>query len=88
VVVATKSEDRVQYALKPKGQDELDALPDEMPNPGMNAKTALLAGIIVGVTLMVGLVGFLAWREKQAADEAEPPPAAATDAAPPQRAPR
>ena len=71
VKVATMAEDRVQYALKPMDQDALDELPDEMPNPGMNAKTALLAGIIVGVTLMVGLVGFLAWREKQAADEAE-----------------
>ncbi len=73
---------RVQYALKPADQDALDALPDEMPSPGMNAKTALLAGIIVGVTLMVGLVGFLAWREKQQADEADRPAPAAVDAAP------
>jgi hypothetical protein len=48
----------------------------------MNAKTALLAGIIVGVTLMVGLVGFLAWREKQASDEAEKAVPAAVDAQP------
>jgi serine/threonine-protein kinase len=82
VTVATKGEDRVQYALKPADQDALDALPDEMPNPGMNAKTALLAGIIVGVTLMVGLVGFLAWREKQANDEADRPVPVVVDAAP------
>jgi serine/threonine protein kinase len=89
VKVATMAEDRVQYALKAADQDALDALPDEMPNPGMNAKTALLAGIIVGVTLMVGLVGFLAWREKQAAEEAEKPVPAAVDAAPaPRSAPR
>ncbi len=82
VTVATKSEDRVQYALRPVDQDALDALPDEMPSPGMNPKTALLAGIIVGVTLMVGLVGFLAWREKQQAEEADRPVPAAVDAAP------
>ena len=81
VKVATMAEDRVQYALKPADQEALDELPDEMPSPGMNAKTALLAGIIVGVTLMVGLVGFLAWREKQAADEAEKSVPAAVDEA-------
>jgi serine/threonine protein kinase len=87
VKVATKAEDRVQYALKPADQETLDALDEELPNPGMNAKTALLAGIIVGVTLMVGLVGFLAWREKQAADEADIKPVpAAVDAAPAPRA--
>ncbi len=84
VKVATMSEDRVQYSLRRVDQSALDELPDEMPSPGMNAKTALLAGIIVGVALMVGLVGFLAWREKQAADEAErAPPAATTAPAPP-----
>ncbi len=88
VTVATKSEDRVQYALKPADQDALDALPDEMPSPGMNAKTALLAGIIVGVTLMVGLVGFLAWREKQEAEEADKPVPAATSSAPAPRSSR
>ncbi len=94
VTVATMAEDRVHYALnKPADQDALDALPDEMPSPGMNAKTALLAGIIVGVTLMVGLAGFLAWREKQAADDAEravpaviaPAPPAPRAAPPPSR---
>lgn len=91
VTIATKSEDRIQYALRKADQEELDALPDEMPNPGMNAKTALLAGIIVGVALMVGLVGFLAWREKQAADDAQAPPAitaAPAAPAPPKPAPR
>ncbi len=38
----------------------------------MNAKTALLTGIVVGVSLMVALLGFLAWRDHQenAADPA------------------
>jgi serine/threonine-protein kinase len=86
VKVATMAEDRVQYALRPADQDALDALPDEMPSPGMNAKTALLAGIIVGVTLMVAVLGFIAWREKQAAEEAEIPAPVTVDPAPAPRA--
>lgn len=77
VKVATLHEDRVQYALKAADPSAIDDLPDEMPSPGMNAKTALLAGIIVGVCLMVGLVGFLAWREKQASEEADKTPSTA-----------
>ncbi|MDB4941707.1 MAG: serine/threonine protein kinase [Labilithrix sp.] len=82
VKVATHAEDRVQYALRPASQEMLDALAEDMPKPGMNAKTALLAGIIVGVTLMVGLVGFLAWREKQQEEADKPPPPALTAPAP------
>lgn len=67
VQVATQAEDRVQYALKPRISDaDLAALADEeLPSGGMNARTALLIGIIVGVSLMVLLIGFLAWRENK-----------------------
>ena len=89
VKVATKSENRVQYTLKAADPSALQDLADDMPAPGMNAKTALLAGIIVGVCLMVGLVGFLAWREKQAAEEAEKaPPAAVVPATAPRSSAR
>ncbi len=90
VKVATKSEDRVQYALNVPDPSALEDLEDDMPPPGMNAKTALLAGIIVGVCLMVGLVGFLAWREKQMTDEAEKaaPAVVVPSAKPPTSAPR
>jgi serine/threonine-protein kinase len=76
VQVATLAEDRVQYALKRASQDELDAL-DDLPSGGMNAKTALLTGIIVGVSLMVAVIGFLAWRSTRE-DPAEPAPAVTT----------
>jgi serine/threonine-protein kinase len=85
VKVATHAEDRVQYALKkPKDEDEEEDDDEDMPTGGMNAKTAFLAGILIAVTFVVGLVGFLAWREKQMAEELEktqqnqpapPPPA-------------
>lgn len=75
---ATLAEDRVNYELKPKMRPEdLEALAREPP-PGMSAKGALLAGIIVGVALMVGALGFFAWRDQQAAGgspSASPPPA-------------
>ena len=75
VQVATLAEDRVQYALKPVSQEAIDEL-DDLPSGGMNAKTALLAGIIVGVSLMVALLGFLAWRANQE-DSPEPDPSSA-----------
>jgi len=76
VQVATLAEDRVQYALKPASQEALDELED-LPSGGMNAKTALLTGIIVGVSIMVALLGFFAWRANQEEPTPAPPPAVA-----------
>jgi len=78
-VVATMPEDRVQYMLKPASQDDLDDLDGLESGAGMNARTALLTGIVVGVSLMVALIGFLAWRANQP-DDPSPAPAAATNA--------
>ena len=87
VQVATMAEDRVQYALRRASQAELDALGDldDLPSGGMNAKTALLAGIVVGISLMVALVAFLAWRETQNEESAPPTPSAAPAATTPAR---
>jgi serine/threonine-protein kinase len=84
VRVATMDEDRVQYALKPVSKERLEELEDEeeLPSGGMNAKTALLAGIVVGVSLMVLLIGFLAWRENQGPNGPNPQPPPAQSAAP------
>jgi eukaryotic-like serine/threonine-protein kinase len=81
VRVATLTEDRIQYALRPASQDEIDAL-DDLPSGGMNAKTALLTGIIVGVSLMVLLIGFLAWRDNQPSTDPAPAPAVEAGARP------
>jgi len=89
VVVATRAEDRVQYRLQATEPSELEELAGEMPT-GMNSRTALFAGILVGVTLMVALVGFLAWREKQAQDEADrqaAPPAVSVSSGAPSASP-
>ncbi len=83
VKVATHAEDRVQYALKPADPSLLADL-DDMPTGTMNPRVALMAGIVVGVALMVGALGFMAWRGKMAEEEeaAKPPPAATALPAP------
>lgn len=63
VRLQTLTEDRVAYMLEPSQPTALEELADELPSGGMNAKTALFAGILVGITLVVGLLGFLAWRD-------------------------
>jgi eukaryotic-like serine/threonine-protein kinase len=66
--VATLDEDQVQYVL-PKNQSYQD-LADHIrvPNP-MSPKTALLAGLVVGIAIMVGIVGAIAWRDEPAPSE-------------------
>ncbi len=59
------SSERMRYAFKRTADSVIDELPDELPRPAMNAKTAMLAGIIVGVCMMVAVAGILAWRETQ-----------------------
>ncbi len=88
VKVATLAEDRVQYALKPADPALLAELEEDMPTGTMNPRIALFAGIVVGVALMVGALGFFAWRGKLAeeAESAKPTPAEtspAVSAAPP-----
>ncbi len=57
----------VQYMLKKSAP--MESIP--MPPPSMSPRTALLAGLVLGVTVMVGLAGALAWREKEQATEAK-----------------
>jgi serine/threonine-protein kinase len=76
VKLATMGEDQVQYALKPADPESLRQLEDlEVPEQ-MSPRTALMAGFVLAVALMVGVLGFLAWREKQRVDDAQmhPPP--------------
>ena len=47
-----------------------------MPPPNsMSPRTALLAGLVLGIAMMVGVLGFLAWRERQLPPGGAAPPA-------------
>ena len=59
--VATLDEDAVQYVMRPR----TDAVsPSDIPPANsMSPRTALLAGLVLGIAMMIGVLGFLAWRE-------------------------
>jgi serine/threonine-protein kinase len=72
VRMASQDEAKVQYMLK-RTLTPLESIP--VPAQSMSPKTAMLAGIVLGVTAMIGLAGALAFREKeqsQAAASAQP----------------
>jgi len=73
--MATLDEDQVQYVLLPR----VDAAPtDDLPVPSvMSPRAALLAGLVLGIAMMVGMLGLLAWRDRSAV-----PPLGASPAAP------
>jgi serine/threonine-protein kinase len=75
VRTATLDEDQVQYVIRPKTDSVHDS--DLPPATAMSPRTALLAGLVLGIAMMVGVLGFLAWRERQqpGAGESPSPPA-------------
>jgi eukaryotic-like serine/threonine-protein kinase len=61
--VATFDEDQIQYVLRPKKSDSVYT--ESLPVPAaMSARTALLAGLVLGIAMMVAVLGFLAWHER------------------------
>jgi serine/threonine-protein kinase len=66
VGTAPVDEHRVQYMLK-KSRTPLESIP--VPAPGMSPKTALLAGLVLGVTMMIGVAGVFAWRDKERSND-------------------
>jgi eukaryotic-like serine/threonine-protein kinase len=59
--MATLDEDQVRYVIRPVA----GAGAPDFPSPNaMSPRTALLAGLVLGIAMMVGLLGFLAWRER------------------------
>jgi len=70
---AAGPDENVQYALKPATPEalaELEAL--EMPR-AMSPRTALLAGLVLGVAVMIGVAGFIAYRDKLASESGPSP---------------
>jgi serine/threonine protein kinase len=57
--------EQVQYMLKKTSP--MESIP--VPPPSMSPRTALFAGLVLGVAVMVGIAGALAWREKEQAYE-------------------
>jgi serine/threonine-protein kinase len=69
---ATLDEDQIQYVMRPRARP---AYGESMPVPAqMSARTALLAGLVLGIAMMVGVLGFLAWHEREAARGDQPAP--------------
>ena len=53
--------EEVQYALRPALPDAIPVDDMEVPN-AMSPRTALFAGLLLGVTVMIGVLGAIAWR--------------------------
>ena len=69
--MATFDEDQPKYLVgRAANADEADETP--MPT-GMSAKSALMAGVVLGIAMMVGVLGFLAWRDQSRAGVNGPP---------------
>jgi hypothetical protein len=60
----------IQYALKPAQPSALAFDDIEVPN-AMSSRTALLAGLVIGITVMIGVIGAILWRGQQ---DIDPPP--------------
>jgi serine/threonine protein kinase len=71
--MATLDEDQIQYVMRPKLDSEVsESIP---PPPAMSPRTALLAGLVLGIAMMVGILGFVAWHERTASSAPSPAPA-------------
>jgi eukaryotic-like serine/threonine-protein kinase len=71
VRMATLDEDQVQYVMRPRVPAE--PLPTLPPPAPMSARTALLAGLVLGIAAMVGVLGLLAWQRSLTAPPQPPP---------------
>ncbi|MGD0676160.1 MAG: serine/threonine-protein kinase [Polyangiaceae bacterium] len=63
VRMATLDEDQVQYVLR-RGTV---AHEDSELKPSMSPRTALLAGLVLGIAMMIGVLGLLSWRDQATA---------------------
>jgi serine/threonine-protein kinase len=79
VMTATHEEDRVQYKMGGVDPNLLEEVARMEPR-GMSSRTALLAGLVLGVTVMIGTLGVLAWQKgvpQQNDTNPVPPPSSA-----------
>ncbi len=67
-------EGEVQYALRPAAPSPFVLDDDEeLPTGRMSPRTAMLAGLVLGVAVMIGIVGLFAWRQQQLEGQDTPP---------------
>jgi len=80
--MATLDEDQIQYVMRaPPDPGSSPGL--TLPPPSMSPRSALLAGLVLGVAMMVGILGFMVWRERaQASQQAPMAPSGATQKGP------
>jgi serine/threonine-protein kinase len=79
--IATLDEDQIQYVIRPtEGAPTVSDIP---PPNAMSPRTALLAGLVLGIAMMVGVLGFLAWRERNMPAGVRVPASAVAPARPP-----
>jgi len=74
--------EEVQYALRPALPDAVPVDDIEVPS-NMSPRTAMLAGLLLGVTVMVGVLGAIAWRAHAPDDETPAVGTSASAASPP-----
>jgi serine/threonine-protein kinase len=72
--MASITNEEVQYALRPALPDAVPLDDIEVPS-NMSPRTALLAGLLLGVTVMVGILGAIAWKAHVADADGAPGPA-------------
>jgi serine/threonine protein kinase len=69
--LATLDEDQIQYVMRPPPEAHSSA-GFTVPPPSMSARSALLAGLVLGVAMMVGILGFFVWHERSQASQQGP----------------
>jgi serine/threonine-protein kinase len=79
--MATLDEDQPRYVVGRRPDADNADTTDDMPGAGsMSPKSALMAGVILGIAMMVGVLGFLAWRDRSRASANAAPAVHSRDA--------
>jgi len=79
--MATLDEDQPRYVVGRRPDADNADTTDDMPGAGsMSPKSALMAGVILGIAMMVGVLGFLAWRDQSRASANAAPAVHSRDA--------
>ena len=72
--IGTLNEDQVSYVLSPNADYHVGRTPAQ----GLSPRTALLAGLVLGISIVIGMLGLLAWRDRAAAPAGGAQPASST----------